>query len=104
MAFTKQPQDILDYDILMNDWFSDIETDGIEGITSVITSPTETVPTLQIGPETQPTFVLHGSPAHSFTMWVGGGTANVQYKVSLVVNTAEKRTKEVEVTFKVRDK
>jgi len=103
-VFVKQPNDVLDYDVDMSNWFSGIPGDDIQSIEISITSPAEEVPTLIAGGAPHPAFVLMGARPVSFKIWLRGGTHFVDYIVTCVVKTEQDRTKEIEFKIKVRDK
>lgn len=102
-TFTKQPADILDYDVDMADWFSSIPGDDIERVDISIASAAETEPTLIAGPLPHPAYVLMGANPTRFKIWLGGGTQYVDYVVTCRVYTAQDRLKEIEFRVKVRD-
>lgn len=103
-TFTKQPGDVLDYDVDMADWFADLPGDDIQSVAVSITSATEATPQLVAGPPPHQRVVLIGAQPTSFKVWLGGGTAFNDYKVNCLVSTEQDRRKEVEFTIKVRDK
>jgi hypothetical protein len=103
-TFTKQPRDILDYDVDMSEWFASIPGDDIEGVEVLVASAAEPVPTLEAGPSPHPAIVLMGANPVRFKLWLGGGTQYVDYTVTCVVTTEQDRTKEIEFKIKVRDK
>lgn len=100
---TKQPNDVLDYDVDMTAWFASIPGDDIQSVSFVITTLSETVPSLVLGPVPHPTHVLMGAPTVVFKVWLGGGTAYEDYVVTCMILTAQDRTKEFEFRIKVRD-
>lgn len=103
-TFTKQPRDVLDYDIDMAEWFASIPGDDIERVEVSISSDTEAVPTLVAGPLPHPVSVLIGAEPVRFKIWLGGGTDYMEYVVTCVVYTEQDRQKEVEFKVKVRNK
>jgi|TARA_R110000868_G_scaffold36278_11_gene128886 hypothetical protein len=105
-TFEKQPNDDLDYDVDMSEWFEFDVADEISVVgTGVIVSTTgEASPTLSLGPTPHPQTVLIGSSPTSFKMWVDGGTDGEDYKVTFLITTVASRKVEVEVFFRVRDK
>jgi len=102
-TFTKQPSDVLDYDVDMSDWFAQVPGDDIERVEVVINSDAEQVPALVAGPVPHPPYVLLGESPKSFKLWLGGGTVYVDYVVTCKVFTEQDRVKEVEFRMKVRD-
>ena len=102
-TFTKQPNDVLDYDVDMTEWFSGIPGDDIQSVAITITCDAEAAPTLVAGPLPHPASVLMGATALSFKVWLGGGTVYTDYIVTCVLTTEQDRRKEVEFKIKVRD-
>ncbi|MGP9826898.1 phage fiber-tail adaptor protein [Ectopseudomonas khazarica] len=102
-TFTKQPADVLDYDVDMSQWFAGSPGDDIERVEIVIASLAEDAPALTIGPSPHPDYVLLGANPQRFKVWLGGGTQYVDYVVTCRVYTAQDRLKEVEFRVKVRD-
>lgn len=102
--FSKQPGDVLDYDVDMTEWFADLPGDDIQSVTVAVTSDMEANPTLVIGPQPHPRTLLFGGEPVRFKVWVGGGTNFTDYKVTCSVATEQDRVKEVEFIIKVRDK
>lgn len=100
----KQPNDVLDYDVDLTDWFRDYTEDGVASISYSVISQTESSPTLVVGPAPHGATAIIGSPSTRFKVWLGGGTNNVDYTVVLLVTTSYSRKKEVELKIKVRDK
>lgn len=103
-TFTKQPNDTLDYDVDMADWFAGIPSDNIQSVEITVASFAETSPALVLGPEPHPAYVLLGANPVRFKIWLGGGTEYVDYVVTCVVKTEQDRVKEVEFTVKVRNR
>jgi hypothetical protein len=103
-VFTKQPRDVLDYDVDMTDWFAGIPGDDIQSVQVIITSDAEPVPTLVAGPTAHPACVLIGAEPVRFKLWLGGGTEYMDYVVTCIVSTEQDRQKEVEFKVKVRNK
>lgn len=103
-VFNKQPGDVLDYDVDMSGWFADIPGDDIQSVDITITSRTEPVPALVVGPAPHPDVVLVGEQPTRFKVWLGGGTDFTDYKVTCLVRTEQDRAKEVEFQIKVRNK
>ena len=103
-TFTKQPNDVLDYDVVMDEWFASIPQDDIESVVITVTSATEETPALVIGPAPHPDLVLMGANPTRFKLWIGGGTDFTDYKVTLLIKTEQDREKETEIKIKVRDR
>lgn len=103
-TFTKQPRDVLDYDVDMATWFSAIAGDNIQSVDIQITCDTEPLPTLVAGPLPHQACTLVGANPVRFKMWLGGGTDYMEYTVTCVVLTEQDRIKEIEFKMKVRNK
>ena len=103
-VFSKQPNDVLDYDVDLTEWFSDIPGDDIESVEITITSAMESEPALVVGPAPHPEHVLMGASPTRFKIWLGGGTHYIDYIVTCVIRTEQDRVKEVEFKIKVRDR
>ena len=102
-TFTKQPGDVLDYDVDMAAWFKGIPGDDIQSVAVSVRSATEPNPTLELGPAPHPVTVLMGAEPVRFKVWVGGGTNYAEYIITCLVSTEQDRRKEVEFKIKVRD-
>ena len=102
--FPKQPNEVLDYDIDLADWFVSAPGDDIESIDITVSSFTEEVPTLVVGPIPHNQYVLMGANPTRAKIWLGGGTDGVNYIVTCVIKTEQDRIKEVEFTVKVRNR
>jgi hypothetical protein len=93
--YEKQPAEVKDYDIDYADWLIPVE-DTIDTITTVVTSETEAVPTLEVD-YTQSTITLA-------KLWVSGGTVGTQYKITVFMNSAGGRIDESELVFSIKDR
>lgn len=89
-SFTKQPADVLDYDVQADDWLP--ADDEIESGTHTVTGPDAamTVQAMNIFPRFA-------------KVWLTGGSNGARYKVTVVLVTANGRTKEVDFLIIVRD-
>jgi len=102
-TFTKQPKDVLDYDVDMAAWFAQVPGDDVDSVVVTVRSLMEDEPTLIVGPPPHnPVYLLGASPVR-FKVWLGGGTDQVDYIVSCLVTTEQDRVKEQEFKIKVRD-
>ncbi len=86
-TFTKQPADVQDYDIDYNEWLTDLDD----------VSATHTV-TAEAG-ITVSSFLLYGI----VKVWASGGTDGTKYKVTATLTTLGGRTKQSEITIKVKE-
>lgn len=103
-TFNKQPNDVLDYDVVMDDWFASVPGDNINIVEHSVTSETEQQPTLVLGPLPHQPIVIMGADPTRFKAWIGGGTDFTDYKVTFLVKTEQDREKEIEIRIKVRDR
>lgn len=103
-VFVKQPREVLDYDVSLENWFLSSPEDDIESVELVISSYAEETPSLEVGPGIHPEYVLLGNNPKVFKVWLGGGTHQVDYIVTCIVHTEQDRTTEVEFKIKVRNK
>jgi len=103
-VFTKQPREVLDYDVDLTDWFRETPDDDIEGVEVSVSSFSEQPPALEIGPAPHNPVVLLGANPTRFKVWIGGGTDGMDYTVTCVIRTEQDRVKEVEFKIKVRDR
>lgn len=85
--FTKQPKEVFDYRINLEDWLDagdvavDVEIESDAGITVDSSSVDD----------------------GGVTIWVSGGTTEVDYNFSVLIETDEGRKKEVDFIIRVRE-
>lgn len=103
-TYQQQTKDVLDYDVIMDDWFAEIPGDDIQSVTITVTSVTGLDLALVVGPVPHPEYVLMGATPTRFKVWIGGGTEFEDYIVTCLVKTEQDRTFEVEFKIKVRNK
>ena len=102
-VFLKQPNDVLDYDVDLTDWFSSLPGDDIDSVEITVSSVMEEVPSLVVGPVPHKPYVLLGNNPHAFKLWLGGGTHYADYIVTCVIRTEQDRVKEIDFKIKVRN-
>lgn len=90
-TFQKQPADVLDYDIDLRDWLEDTD-DVIEGAT------------VTISPEDELKEKSTRIYAQYLKLWLEGGEDRKDYRVTVLIKTAEGRTKEVDFRMRVNDR
>jgi hypothetical protein len=105
-TFTKQPREILAYDLDLSQWFAVIIGDDIEAAACEIVSATSgAISELSIDQivivESNPS--SPGSPAYRVKVWLSGGLDGVTYKLRATVDTEGGRRKEVDFKLKVKD-
>jgi hypothetical protein len=87
-TYTKQPNDVLDYDIEYADFLS--EGDSLASAIATVSPSGLIVHTpLVVGT--------------TIKLWVEGGTSGVKYKITVKTVTTLSRTKEDELIFRVKD-
>ena len=87
--FEKQPADVLDYDFDFSDWLAD-RGDTITSQTVVSSDAGLTVGSVSM-------------VAGVVKAFVSGGTSGTKYKLTCTVVTDGGRTKQVEITLKVKE-
>jgi len=100
-TFTKQPREVVDYDINMLDYFDDLTADEVD--TVVIENDNVTVPPLEVGPDAHPEYALVGDPKHVVKVWLGAGKDGEKYKITALITTLLERVEEVEFYLKVKE-
>lgn len=107
-TFTKQPREVLAYDIDFMPWFEQIPRDDIESATCVVTSATSGDPTDLTVQRT--VLMADGNnppgpttPAHRVKVWLSGGNDGVTYHLTLTIDTEDGRRKEVDFKLKVKE-
>lgn len=87
-TFSKQPVEVLDYDIDCSDWL--VSDDALSSATAVVDETGLAVDS-----------VLISSPR--VKVWLSGGTNGSTYKVTVTITTEDGRVKQVEFRVRVRD-
>lgn len=87
-TFSKQPVEVLDYDIDCSDWL--VSDDVLASATAVTDVAGLTVDS-----------VLVSSPR--VKVWLSGGTNGAAYKVTVTITTDDGRVKQVEFRVRVKD-
>lgn len=87
--FTKQPVDVVDYDIDYSEWLT--SGDNLE--------------TAMLGVEPATNLVIDSVFVNDprIKIWVSGGTNGVTYKLTVTATTADGRVKQDEFRIKVKD-
>ena len=86
--FTKQPVEIIDYDIDYSEWLT--AGDNVQAASVEVTP---------IGLTVESTFIND----HRVKIWVSGGTTGTTYKLTVTATTADGRVKQDEFKVKVKD-
>jgi hypothetical protein len=110
-TFTKQPAEILGYDIDFRTWFEQIPNDDIQTATCVVVSATSgdvsdlTVEEVVRMTDDDGQSVGIGSAlvSHRVKVWLSGGNDGVTYKLTLTIETEDGRKKEVDFKLKVKE-
>lgn len=101
---TKQPRDVIDYDISFREYFEKYPGDEISVIELSQRNLIEGNPSqLTFGPGSRPPYELPGTKPQNVKVWIGGGDTGVDYVVSLLMTSTNGRVKEFDFRIKVRD-
>ena len=87
---TKQPAELLDYDVTYEDWIPDGDTVVSATVTVTTADDSLTVTKVEI-------------MTPIVKVWISGGISGTTYKITVLATTAEGRTKEAEFKLRVRD-
>src|SRR5689334_17355715 len=101
-TFTKQPQDVLGYDIDFTQWFAQIPDDYLQSATCAVVSSTDGAP----AGLTIVSIVLVNDTtgvARVAKVWLSGGVDGVTYKLELLATTHDGRIKDVDFQMKVKE-
>lgn len=88
-TFTKQPNEVQDYDIDFNEYLTSM---GGDSITAHVVPPVD-------GLDIITSTVVNGV----VKVFIGGGTSGQKYVVTVRVNTSGGRVREAEIAIKVRE-
>lgn len=101
-TFTKQPADVLGYDIDFTTWFAQIPDDYLQSATCAVVSSADSVPTnLTI----QSIVLVNDTTgfARVAKVWLAGGLDTVTYKLQLLATTHDGRVKDVDFQLKIKE-
>jgi hypothetical protein len=99
--YQKQPSEVVDYDIGMDDWFAENgDDDYINRVDYIVVDPPGE---LEIGSDGSPTTVLLGTPPRKVKVWVSGGLDGREYKITLRVRTNIGRIEEIDFLVLVEE-
>jgi hypothetical protein len=99
-TFSKQPREVIDYEISFRNYFKKFAGDEINTVTVTHRNVAGGTSDLVIGPNALPDYELPGTNPTWCKVWVGGGSAENTYIVSVLIGTNAGRV--VELDFKVR--
>jgi len=108
-TFTKQPHEVLAYDIDFLPWFEQIPNDDIQTATCVVASATAgdvsdlTVKEVVLIGDGDSSLSTPGTPVHRVKVWLQDGNDGVTYKLTLTIHTEDGRVKEVDFKLKVKE-
>lgn len=88
-SFSKQPVEVLDYDIDCSDWL--VSDDVVASATATVTG----------GAGLVVDSVFVASPR--IKVWLSGGTNGLSYKITVTITTDDGRIKQVEFRVRVKD-
>lgn len=87
--YTKQPADVQDYDITCVAWLASLNDTALSVTCPAVTGITQPIPaTITAG---------------VVKVWAAGGTSGTSYKLTITLVTVGGRTKQFEITIKVKD-
>lgn len=94
--FTKQPDEVKDYDVNYAPWLLPMgdTLDHVTASVECLTDPADT--SLEIAPDPPMTTTR-------VKLWISGGTDGYRYKLTIHANTVAGRLDESELVFKVKD-
>lgn len=87
-TYTKQPADVLDYDVDYSEFLAGIDT-----------LANKTVVATPAGINVDQSFIVGGR----IKVWLSGGTNGVTYKITVTATTSDGRVKQDEFKVKVKD-
>lgn len=90
--FTKQPEDVQDYDIDFADYLASMDNDTLLDPPSYVVEADEGI-----------TIDSHEQTGSIIKVWVSGGTHGANYKVTARATTTGGRTKEHDILVRVRE-
>jgi hypothetical protein len=95
--FYKQPREVFDYYIDMEEYFKEYSGDYIDEVGDI---------TVEIEPDGELSndgVVLNNAGKNGFTAWFSGGVDGGRYKITYLINTREGRTEEEEMNIRVKE-
>ena len=92
--FTKQPADVLDYDLDFSDWLT-----GSDSITGAVATPSASDPVDPADLIVQSVQIV----GQTVKVWVSAGVNGQNYKVTSTITTSEGRVKQLEFKIRVKD-
>lgn len=88
-TFTKQPLEVIDYDIDYSDWLSDTDF-LVSDVTTVDGSGLIIDSSIVLAPDV-------------LKIWLSGGTDGLTYKITALITTDDGRVKEDEFRIRIKD-
>jgi len=96
-SFSKQPDEILDYDVDLTEWVT--VGDTVNGTEVSVDGSAYAVNHVSAGISISITNAATSVPK----LWVSGGVDGIVYKISVQVSTNSGRLKEVDFKMKIKD-
>lgn len=96
----KQPSEVVDYDIHMEEWFRNLGNDNLEEIVYAGVFPEGE---LELGTDEYPAVSLIGENPKIAKVWVQGGVSGREYKITVRLKTRIGRIEEVDFIIIVED-
>jgi hypothetical protein len=103
---TKQPREVLDYDVDFSEWFAATPGDDIELVVVEIEGGSGAADDLATV-STRPAFafgVPELAPPQYVKVWLEGGVDGVTYKVTVRITTEGGRVKEYDFNIRVKER
>jgi hypothetical protein len=97
----KQPREIVDYDINMEEYFEELDGDEVASVVLEVDNTTD--PALELGPGDKGEYELVGDPRETVKIWTGGGKDGESYIVTAIITTVVGRREEIEFKIKVKE-
>lgn len=94
-TFTKQPAEIIDYDVDYTDWLDGTADSVLSATVTIVSSlPADATPLTDLS-----TYIN----TQRVKMWMSGGTNGATYKITVKATTTNGRIKEDEFKIKCKD-
>ena len=96
----KQPADVIDYDIHMEEWFRSMGNDQLDEVVFAGVFPDGE---LTLGTDEYPAVSLIGEVPKIAKVWVRGGVSGREYKITVRLKTRIGRVEEIDFIIIVED-
>jgi len=106
-TFTKQPWELFDYDIELEDYFDERDDqDYLVDIAATSVPPFGALPEIELGPDPLPDTQFlpgRGGLLRRGKVWIGGGLDKIDYIITCKITTFLGRQEELEFKIRVRE-